>query len=50
MKIGIHSFAARFPDPQTGDIPSAADRMAGVLNEIELAEEVGLAPAVHSVE
>lgn len=42
MKIGIHSFAALFPDPQTGDIPSAADRMAGVLNEIELAEEVGL--------
>lgn len=42
MKIGIHSFAALFPDPQTGDTPSAADRMAGVLNEIELAEEVGL--------
>lgn len=42
MKIGIHSFAALFPDPRTGETPSAADRMAGVLDEIELAEEVGL--------
>lgn len=42
MKIGIHSFAALFPDPRTGETPSAADRMASVLEEIELAEEVGL--------
>lgn len=42
MKIGIHSFAGLFADPRTGKMPSAADRMAGVLDEIELAEEVGL--------
>lgn len=42
MKIGIHSFAAILPDPATGTLPSAADRMAGVLEEIEVAERVGL--------
>ncbi|SFV38636.1 probable oxidoreductase, LLM family [Devosia crocina] len=42
MKIGIHSFAALFPDATTGAIPSATDRMASLLDEIELAEEVGL--------
>lgn len=42
MDIGIHSFAAIFPDPATGALPSAADRMADVLEEIELAERVGL--------
>lgn len=42
MEIGIHSFAAIFPDPVTGELPAATDRMAGVLEEIELAERVGL--------
>ena len=42
MDIGIHSFAAIFPDPATGTLSSAVDRMAGVLEEIELAERVGL--------
>jgi alkanesulfonate monooxygenase SsuD/methylene tetrahydromethanopterin reductase-like flavin-dependent oxidoreductase (luciferase family) len=42
MQGGIHSFAAIFPDPVTGALPSAADRMAGVLEEIEAAERVGL--------
>lgn len=42
MHIGIHSFAAIFPDPATGTLPAAADRMAGVLREIEIAEQVGL--------
>ncbi|KLD75085.1 LLM class flavin-dependent oxidoreductase [Xanthomonas hyacinthi] len=42
MDIGIHSFAAVFPDPATGALPCAAGRMAGVLEEIELAERVGL--------
>lgn len=42
MDVGIHSFAAIFPDPATGALPSAADRMAGVLEEIELAERVAL--------
>lgn len=42
MDIGIHSFAAIFPDPVTGVLPSGADRMAGVIEEIERAEAVGL--------
>ena len=42
MDIGIHSFAAIFPDPATGALPSAADRMAGLLDEIECAERAGL--------
>ena len=42
MDIGIHSFAAIFPDPATGTLPSPADRMAGVLEEIEHAERAGL--------
>ena len=42
MDIGIHSFAAIFPDPVTGALPTAADRMAGLLDEIEIADRVGL--------
>src|SRR5689334_19100060 len=42
MQVGIHSFAVIFPDPVTGVLPSAADCMAGVLEEIEAAERVGL--------
>lgn len=42
MDIGIHSFAAIFPDPSTGDPPLAVDRMASLLDEIEAAERVGL--------
>lgn len=42
MDIGIHSFAAIFPDPVTGTLPSPTDRMAVVLQEIEHAERVGL--------
>lgn len=42
MEIGIDSFAAILPDRATGDLPSAAGRMAGLLEEIELADRVGL--------
>jgi probable LLM family oxidoreductase len=42
MEIGIDSFAAILPDPATGALPSAADRMAELLDEIELADRVGL--------
>lgn len=42
MDIGIHSFAAIFPDPVTGTLPSPTDRMADVLEEIAHAERVGL--------
>ena len=42
MEIGIDSFAARFPDPATGDMMSASERLANLLEEIEIADRVGL--------
>lgn len=42
MDIGVHSFAAIFPDPVSDALPSPTDRMAGVLDEIAHAERVGL--------
>ena len=42
MQIGIDSFAAAVPDPQTGVIPGAETRLAQLLTEIELADQVGL--------
>ncbi|SEB05148.1 Atu2307/SP_0267 family LLM class monooxygenase [Rubrimonas cliftonensis] len=42
MEIGIDSFAAIFPDPATGRPPSPTDRMAALLDEIEIADRVGL--------
>src|SRR5205823_5533647 len=42
MEIGIDSFAAVLPDPATGDLPSATDRMADLLEEVEVADDVGL--------
>lgn len=42
MEIGIDSFAAILPDPATGALPSATDRMAELLDEVEVADRVGL--------
>ena len=42
MEIGIDSFAAILPDPATGKLPSATDRMAELLEEVEVADHVGL--------
>ncbi|QND72894.1 LLM class flavin-dependent oxidoreductase [Tardiphaga robiniae] len=42
MEIGIDSFAMLVTDPKTGHLQSAADRMASVLAEVELADNVGL--------
>lgn len=42
MEIGIDSFAAILPDPQTGKTPDAADRMAALLQEVEAADRAGL--------
>jgi probable LLM family oxidoreductase len=42
MEIGIDSFAAILPDPTTGKPPSGTDRMADLLEEIEVADHVGL--------
>lgn len=42
MEVGIDSFAAIMPDPATGAQPSATDRMADLLNEMEVADRAGL--------
>jgi probable LLM family oxidoreductase len=42
MQIGIDSFAALVPDPITGTIVSAQDRMRDLLEEITLADQAGL--------
>ncbi|WP_433974934.1 LLM class flavin-dependent oxidoreductase [Tunturiibacter lichenicola] len=42
MQIGIDSFAALVADPVTGEIATAQQRIAYLLEEIELADKVGL--------
>ena len=42
MQIGIDSFAALVADPVTGVKPAAVERMGHLLEEIELADQVGL--------
>ncbi len=42
MEIGIDSFAATIPDPATGRMVSATDRMGALLAEVETADRVGL--------
>src|SRR5258707_4468409 len=42
MQIGIDSFAALVPDPITGHTVTAQERMVHLLEEIELADQVGL--------
>lgn len=42
MEVGIDSFAAILPDPRTGKPATGTDRMADLLEEIEVADRVGL--------
>ena len=42
MEIGIDSFAAILPDPATGRVPPPAERLANLLEEVEVADRVGL--------
>jgi probable LLM family oxidoreductase len=42
MQIGIDSFAALVPDPVTGHTVTAQERIGRLLEEIELADRVGL--------
>lgn len=42
MEVGVDSFAAILPSPQTGQLPSATQRMAELLEEVEVADRVGL--------
>jgi probable LLM family oxidoreductase len=42
MQIGLDSFAAIVPDPVTGHLLTAEERLANLLEEIETADRVGL--------
>ena len=42
MEIGVYTFAETTPDPVTGRTISAAQRLRELLEEIELADQVGL--------
>ncbi|HEU6452688.1 MAG TPA: LLM class flavin-dependent oxidoreductase [Gemmatimonadaceae bacterium] len=42
IEIGLFSFAERTPDAHTGQLVSAEQRLADLLEEIELADQVGL--------
>lgn len=42
MQIGIDSFAAVISDPETGTTISPAERLSNLIEEIELADQVGL--------
>src|SRR5262249_48238703 len=42
MEIGVYTFAERYPDPATGELISAEQRLAHLLQGVELADRVGL--------
>ncbi|MEZ4701046.1 MAG: LLM class flavin-dependent oxidoreductase [Rhodothermales bacterium] len=42
MELGIYTFAEATPDPRTGHTVSAEQRLRDLLEEIELADQVGL--------
>lgn len=42
MELGIYTFVERTPDPVTGQMLSPEQRMRNLLEEIDLAEQVGL--------
>ena len=42
MELGISSFAELIPNPATGETISAQQRMADLMEEIELADQAGL--------
>ena len=42
MQLGLYTFVERTPDPETGKTISGQQRISDLLEEIELAEQVGL--------
>ena len=42
MELGIYTFAERTPDPKTGHLVSATQRLQDLMEEIELADQLGL--------
>ncbi|MGA7098206.1 MAG: LLM class flavin-dependent oxidoreductase [Acidimicrobiia bacterium] len=42
MELGITTFAETIPDPRTGHAPSSGERLRQVIDEVVMAEQVGL--------
>src|SRR5881397_2586707 len=42
MEIGVYTFAERSPDPVTGEVIDHARRLRNLMEEVELADQVGL--------
>jgi probable LLM family oxidoreductase len=42
MELGIYSFAEATPDPETGETPDPSRRLRQIVEEIEVADQVGL--------
>jgi probable LLM family oxidoreductase len=42
MELGIYTFAELTPDPETGQTISPAERLRNLIEEVELADQVGL--------
>src|SRR5690606_6621015 len=42
MEIGIYTFAEATPDAETGRAPSPEERLRRLMEEVELADQVGL--------
>jgi hypothetical protein len=42
MEIGIYDYVEVFPDPQTGETISTADRLRNLVEQVELADQLGL--------
>jgi hypothetical protein len=42
MELGLYTFAEMTPDPATGETPNPAQRLRDLLEEVELADRLGL--------
>ena len=42
MEIGLYTFAELYPDPHTGELISPEQRMKNLMEEVELADQLGL--------
>src|SRR5690242_13587816 len=42
MELGVYTFAETTPDPHTGHVISSAQRLRDLIEEVELADQVGL--------
>ena len=52
MEIGVYTFADTTRDPKTGQLVTAAQRLRDLIEEMELADQVGLphGQVMHAIE